>query len=382
MARRGHQIVLITKTLQDNDLGKPPEQVAKDLRWHDWSTPYHIACKPVHNPWLARVRNNRLPMPLRKALVAFYLWRREGVFSDWVEGSREYWDVLVEAFRPEVTWGSFGHVDVLSIARSITTRAGVRWVMDIKDTWEECIPKPLQKVLARRFADASALTVNSRFQAERSATWFGKSAKILYSGVPSHLFDDVWSTEPKAEFRIMLVGSTYGEKRLEAFIQTIQAWLARRLPDERAHITFSYAGGDSALVKRLSSKIGSLCRIEVHSYLPISELIKACQVSAVNCYLWLPTGFHHKLMELLCCRRPVIAFPGEYSEAEEVSRQVGGELYICKDSISVSNVLDDLWNHRFESRRPGDLKALQEFTWDSQAKTLDQTLSQVIAGVG
>lgn len=380
MARRGHQIVLITKTLQDNDLAKPPEQVKEELLNHDWNEPYHIACKPVYDSWLDHVRSNHIPAPLRKAVVAWYLLKRYGVFSDWVEGSKPYWDILVEDFKPEVTWGSFGNVDVFSLARNLASRAGVRWVMDIKDTWEECVPKPLQRILARRFDDAAALTVNSRFQAERSAIWFGKSAEILYSGVPSHLFDDARLTESMGEFRITLVGSTYGEERLKPFIETIQKWLARRLPDERSLITFGYAGGDSALVKRLSSQMAGLCRMEVHNYLPISELFKACKASAVNCYLWLPTVFHHKLMELLCCRRPVITFPGEYSEAVEIAQQVGGELYICKDAISVCNVLDELWRHRLENRKCCDPKPLQAFTWDSQATTLEKALRQVIAG--
>lgn len=381
MARRGHQIVLITKTFGDNDSPKPPEQVAKELRQHDWTVPYHIACKPVHDPWLHRVRNNHLPMPLRKAVVAWYLLKREGVFSDWVEGSKPYWDILVEVFRPEVIWGSFGHVDVLSLARNLALRAGVQWVMDIKDTWEEFIPKPLRRILARRFTGAAALTVNSLFQAERSAPWFGKNAQVVYSGGPLDLIADDSPTEKRNGFQITLVGSTYGIRRLEPFIEALQEWLTRRLSNERLSITFAYAGGDSEIVKKLFQK-ADLCHVEVYGYLPIIRMMKLCRASAVNCYLWLPSGFHHKLIELLCCRRPVIAYPGECFEAVELAQRIGGELHVCGDGTSISDTLEKLWECRLDGRNPGDLKALQEFTWDSQATTLDQTLSQVITGVG
>lgn len=74
-----------------------------------------------------------------------------------------------------------------------------------------------------------------------------------------------------------------------------------------------------------------------------------------------------------------MTFPGEYAEAVEIAQQVGGELYVCKDIISVCNVLEGLWENRFNGRRPGDLKALQAFTWDAQATILDKTLRQVIA---
>jgi len=380
MARRGHQIAVITKTLQDDDLGKPPEEVSSEFRSHDWSVPYHIACKPVHDPWLNRIRNDHLPALLRKAVVAWYLFCREGVFSDWVEGSKPYWDILVEVFKPEVIWGSFGYVDVLAIARNLALRAGVRWVMDLKDTWEQFIPTPFKRILARRFMGAAALTVNSRFQAERSAPWFGKNAEVVYSGGPLDLIADDSLAEKGNGFQITLVGSTYGSRRLEPFIEALRKWLTRRLSNERLSITFAYAGGDSEIVKRVFQKT-DLCHVEVYGYLPIIRMMKLCAGSAVNCYLWFPSTFHHKLIELLFCRRPIIAFPGEYAEAVELTRRVGGELHVCGNSISVCDTLEKLWECRLVGRRPGDPRALQEFTWDSQAPILEQTLQKVIAGV-
>jgi hypothetical protein len=96
--------------------------------------------------------------------------------------------------------------------------------------------------------------------------------------------------------------------------------------------------------------------------------------------MWLPTTFHHKLVELMFCRRPVMTFPGEYAEAVEIAQQVGGELHVCGDSISVCDRLGKLWECRLDGRNPGNLKALQAFTWDAQATTLEQTLRKVIAG--
>ena len=112
LARQGNKIVLLTKTLRNDELPKTPKQVAEELISHDWGIPYHLACKPIRNPWLDSVRNNRLPMPLGKAMVAWYLWCKHGVFSDWVDSTRQYWKVLMNIFRPEVTWGRFGNTSV------------------------------------------------------------------------------------------------------------------------------------------------------------------------------------------------------------------------------------------------------------------------------
>jgi glycosyltransferase involved in cell wall biosynthesis len=302
------------------------------------------------------------------------------VFSDWVEGSKPYWDILVEAFRPEVIWGSFGYVDVFAIAKNLALRAGVRWVMDIKDRWEQFIPTPLKRILARRFMGAAALTVNSRFQAERSAPWFGKNAEVVYSGGPSDLIADDSPAEEQNGFQITLVGGTYGTGRLEPFIEALRKWLTRRLSNERLSITFAYAGGDSEMVKRVCEKT-DLCHVEIYGYLPIIRMMKLCAASAVNCYLWSLSTFHHKLIELLFCRRPIIAFPGEYTEAMELAHRVGGELHVCGNSISVCDTLEKLWECRLVGRRPGNPRALQEFTWDSQAAILEQTLRKVITDV-
>ncbi len=61
LARQGNKIVLLTKTLRNDELPKTPKQVAEELISHDWGIPYHLACKPIRNPWLDSVRNNRLP---------------------------------------------------------------------------------------------------------------------------------------------------------------------------------------------------------------------------------------------------------------------------------------------------------------------------------
>ncbi|HDH07922.1 MAG TPA: hypothetical protein ENG96_00395 [Gammaproteobacteria bacterium] len=378
LAQKGHQIVLLTRTLNDTEASKPAEQVASELLSHDWSRPYHLACAPLPDPRLQALRRGGLLRPVRMAIIAWHYLFRTGVFSDWAEGSRPYWQVLAELFRPEVTWGTFGNTDTLAVARGIARLAGAPWAMDVKDSWDPFIPWLLRGILAKRFGDAAVITVNSLFQAERSRRWFSQEPSIIYSGVPAHLIELPLNFPQEDGFRITLIGSAYNGENLEVFVSGLRVWLSGLRPPERSKVTFSYAGADVKAVERACTDLANLCRIELHTYLELDKLMRLCMASNVNCYLWSPRGFHHKLIELFCCRRPIISFPGEYAEAFVLAKETRGDFNCCKTENELVCCFGLLWSKRGKPQVIGDTSALCRFSWDAQGDRLLKLMRTIV----
>lgn len=383
LARKGHQVVLLTATLQGDALPKSPDKVCLELEMHDWSRPYHLACLPRPDRWLTALRSGRLPKAVRRFIILWYYLFSTGIFNDWVEGTRPYWLPLVKAFQPHVTWGTFGNTDTWAVARGIASLAHIPWVMDIKDGWDPFIPSVLRNHLARRFQDAAALTVNSRFQANLAQRWFRHEPVIIYSGVPSFFLKRESTDILREGFRLTLVGSTYSEENLGRFLAGIRDWLLDLNPSDRRKVTFTYAGGDTGRVKQAGRVLDGLCRMEIHHYLVLEKLFELCRTSTVNAYLWSPTTFHHKLVELLCCGRPIITFPGETAEALQLADQVQGNLYPCRNGKELKASLENIRQRGAGRPVPcGEKKALHRFSWDAQGGVLNQALAEVVEQPG
>ena len=370
LARKGHQVVLLTATLQGEASSRPPDQVCLELEMHDWSRPYHLACLPRPDRWLTALRSGRLPRAVRRFIILWYYLFRTGVFNDWVEGTKPYWLPLVKTFQPQVTWGTFGNTDTWAVARGIASLAHIPWVMDIKDGWAPFIPSVLRNHLARRFHDAAALTVNSRFQANLAQRWFRPEPVIIYSGVPSFFLNRESTDIPGKDFHLTLVGSIYSEENLERFLAGIRDWLLNLNSSDRMQVTFIYAGGDAGKVKQAGRVLDGLCRMVIHRYLGLKKLFELCRSSTVNAYLWSPTTFHHKLVELLCCRRPIISFPGETAEALELAQEVKGDLNPCTTTYQLTQCLQRIWLQPMEMEPSSDGEPLRRFSWDAQGERL------------
>ena len=317
LAERGHQIVLLTRTLDDQDPGSGPAELAGSLSKHDWSTPLLLPIRPACDPRLARMRSDRLPTPLRKAVTAWFLLRHGGVYADWSLAARSIEGALAKEFRPQSIWATFLPSDSLVIAKRLATAAGCPWHLDLKDSWSHRLPAGVRRLTANRFRGADSLTSNSHFHGQEARRWFNKRATTIYDGI-SDVFLDPKARQAGWPFRIVLVGGTYGRDRLLPFLRGLHSWLIDLSPDQRRRVVFEYAGSDAPTVEaalRETGAYGGLCRTVVHGYLPLDALAALCISASVNSYLWLPSTFHHKVLELLACGRPVVAFTGEHAEA-------------------------------------------------------------------
>ena len=378
LAKRGHKIVLITSTLADDDITLSPMEVAAELENHDWSQPYHLACPPARRWSLERIRNPRTQRRLRQVLVAWNFFARNGVFSDWTDGTQPYWPVLVEKFQPQAAWGTFLPLDSWAISRGIARQASIPWMMDAKDGWEAFIPVILQKLLAKRFSDAAAVTANSTFFGLQFKKWFPQQATVIYSGADTCWFKLVEAGTDK--FRITIVGGIYSDARFRGFLQGLRSWLESMSEAQRCNVVLSYAGGDVERVRTACELLKGLCELDFHGYLLQDELAHLCRISAVNAYIWSSSTFHHKVVELLCARRPIIAFPGEYPEAIALAAEVGGELYPCEDGEAVVTALAEIWVAGANVSEPEE--RLQMLSWDGQAERLEIVFREVTEKTG
>lgn len=163
---------------------------------------------------------------------------------------------------------------------------------------------------------------------------------------------------------------------MHRFLEGVRRWLQAMPESNRREVVFGYAGSDSETVKEACRVVGlgSQCRTDIRGYLPLRKLAALCSTSTVNCYLWLPTTFHHKLLELLACGRPVLAFPGEHPEARFLAKTLEGELFVCKDGMTLTSGLKMLAERNMAASYLPTTRAGLSMTWWEQTQLLKQVL--------
>ena len=381
MAKRGHHIVLLTSTLLGQREGNTPEEVAEMLRCHEWTRPLVVTARLANGRPMKTNSQSPFSVFLRKAVTAWMLMQHGGTYVEWTLASRPIEETLARAFRPEVVWATFLPTDALAIGQRLARSARCPWYMDLKDAWPYRLPVGMRRWMARKFNDAKGITANSRFHGEQGERWFGREVATLYDGISEEFLCS--SALPEAAtFRIALLGGTYDNTKLDQFVEGLRRWLEKLPEPVRKCVVFCYAGSDSAAVDRACriSDLQSLCRIEIRGYLPLKDLASLCAESTVNCYLWLSTGFHHKLLELLACGRPVLAFPGEHQEAKTLAQNLEGELFVGRSEQELIAVLDRLMERHGKDSQPVTARPKPFLTWDQQACKLEQILGGNDAG--
>jgi len=339
MSQRGHKIVLLTPSLGGGDkTTRLP--LSNSFSRHDWREPLHVSCEPLAAYLDDGFRDGW--RGLRTAKIAAGLLFGDGLQPSWPASARPYLRELSDAFLPDVVWATFGSVSNLIVARELADISGAAWVMDIKDNWRSYVPWPIGGAVARRFRSVAGFTANSEHHAEIARRWFDHDSVVIYSGVAQEMIADKGQVDFDT-FRIMLMGSIYENQSLIHFLDALRRWLGRIDPPALSKIEFRYAGSAFDRVQDATRQNPLPCRVIATPTLPLDQLARQCHGAAVNCYLWFPTTFHHKLLELLACGRPVIAFPGEHEESIALARRLGGELHPCSDASELSNALDCAW---------------------------------------
>ncbi len=146
---------------------------------------------------------------------------------------------------------------------------------------------------------------------------------------------------------------------------------------ERSRVVLCYAGAEASQIEALRSVLAKSCQIENHQYLAQADLALLCRRSSANVYFWSPRTFHHKLLELLCARRPIISFPGEYDEARRLAERVGGLLHVCANAMALQRALETI--RLDKAPAPDNRHRVREYQWEAQAEKLIDVFQAVIA---
>jgi glycosyltransferase involved in cell wall biosynthesis len=378
LTRLGHRVVLLTHPHPGEDARLTPQELHGALADHNWSEFFHLTCPSLHDWRTTAARSTELPRPIRQAMIITEFLMNGNLWQDWVRGSRPYWGPLAASFQPDLIYAVCGDTGSLALAQGLARNSAVPWVMDHKDNWQRCIPKPLRSVLARRFSDAEGFTSNAQLHAAIAARYHHQRHAVVYSGVVPEMIARDGVVPDRKTFRLTLVGSVRDPELLQRFLQGLSNWLDSLQSGDRQLVELLYAGPSHERVRNASGVSSLSCRVRIERYLPLAELGRICQTAAVNTYQWSPLTFHHKLLELLACRRPVISFPGEHEESIRLAREIGGDLRPCSSDRALEAALSEIW-HNWRNGSVDNLPSVDvtALTWDVMVRKLEAFLMEI-----
>ena len=376
LARRGHEVVLMTGALPDATSMPAADSIIDSLSGHTGAAPLVLGCPPQGHAWSRSARHGRFPQVLNKAVLAGSFLLRGGLFTDWVEGSRIYWPVLADKWHPDIVWATFGNTGAWLIAQGISSRAGCPWVMDMKDPWSDFIPGPMRRILAARFRDAAAATVLADIHGDDLRRWFGGDPVTVPSGVDIPVPDRSGRLPDRDTFRLSLVGSLYGDDDLTTLLAGIRAWGEERRNRTGCPAVLEYFGAEEDRLLAATKDWGDICEVRMAGFVSPAELAYRLQSSHVNAFVNARSGFRHKVLEFAVAGRPILCLPGVGADECSIVRDAGGRLHNCATAADVKNALDEL--DRIGSPHAGTPVDVEKFSWDARSGALEAVFAQVL----
>jgi hypothetical protein len=382
LARRGHEIVLLTGALSDTRSTLSVENIMSNLSQGLGNDPLVISCLPQRHGWLRRAREGQFPSALNKALLAGGFLIHSGLFNDWVEGSKIYWPILAKQWRPDVVWATFGNTGAWLIAQGIAGRAGCPWIMDMKDPWADFIPSQVRRLLAARFNDFAASTALADIHATDIRHWFGGDPIIVPSGVDIPISPRGYDIDPATEepdngaLRISLVGSLYDETDLKAFLAGLHAWGKDRRRRSVRPAILEYFGGEKDRLLAATRSWGDICEVRTSGFIAPAKLARRLRQSNINAFVNARSGFRHKVLEFVVAGRPILCLPGLAADETQIIKEAGVRFYNCATSKDVKKALDDF--DKIGDPDTAMFPDVDQFSWDARVSQLEAVFEQVL----
>jgi glycosyltransferase involved in cell wall biosynthesis len=347
LARMGHRCVLICPPMP-GIAAKDPAPIAR----HDWSQALVIEADdppPAGGNAIATFAN-----------LLRYGGRRTGFQRQVVARGR----ALAADFRPQVGWATFGSLEAVTALRALAREQHFPWIFDDKDNPEIYVPCPARLPLAWRLRGYAALQANSVLHANAAQAWLGGTAEVIYSGVDPCFFDRQ-PVPDRAGRYVTLVGSLYHRDLVDAIITAVAQFNAA---SGKPPISIVHLGkqGDWLVNDRG-------VEIDLPGYVSPEEMARLCQHSLANIYVFLGRTFHHKLFELLACRRPVFAYGGELPESVAEAGRLHAPLTLSTTPTALTEALTAA-----ESFTPHPRMPERFFTWPEQAAMVEAAMRRLI----
>lgn len=348
LARMGHRCVLICPPVPGS-LAAPAASVAG----HDWSQPLIVE---ADDPGIPDGGNAVATF----ANLLRYGGRRTAFQRNIVTAGR----ALARDFHPQVGWATFGSLEAVTALRTLACEQDFPWIFDDKDNPDIYVPRVARLPLARRLRGYAALQANSVLHAEAAQRWLGGTAEVIYSGVDRCFFEPHPAPDPVRRY-VTLVGSLYYRETVDAILGAIAEFNAT---SGRPPVSVIHLGkqGDWLHADRG-------VEIEIPGYVSPDEMARLCQHALANIYVFLGRTFHHKLFELLACRRPVIAYGGELPESLAEARRLNAPLATPAAPDALVDALTAA-----ERFTPNPLMPERFFTWPEQAAMVETAMRRLI----
>jgi hypothetical protein len=365
----GHRVALLTAPLRGRRVC-----VTSSLATHDWKTPYVVVVDDAQ-------QSSRLPTLLRKIRTAWGLAVEGGLRRRWIRNGIATIDIELQGFRPDIVWCTFGAMEAVFAARGISRQTGCPWVLDIKDDWDLYVPSGMRRLMVWRTRGWSAITTNSELTACKARRWQRTASTLIYSGVDDVFFDAAAETDTiNAQFTVTLVGGLYFPELVDVMLEGIHEWSTKLPLLQRSQLVVRYLGCDNSIFMAAAARCIPELQVDCPGYVPLRDFARHCRNSVVNMYVAFPGLFHHKLLELVACQRPILVCSAESDEAKRLVNVAGGQLMEAATSNEVSHVLATVC---FQSPEPaaGETRPPQRqfFSWPDQTRHLEQVLMATIS---
>lgn len=368
LAALGHRVMLLTASGADGVVHTTVDAM------HDWHHPMVLTCAATATPPSEDARCT--PRSRRRARTAWRMLRHGGPSSVWVHAAVNTALHLPSALLPDVVWATFGRLEAVFAARRIAHRLRRPWVLDIKDNWELYVPPGLRRLMAWRIRGFAGASANARLTQHMACKWNGVDASLIYSGVQDCFLAPPNSTPP-CLFEINLVGGIYFPEYLDEFLRGVDMWYRHLSAEERARVRLRHIGAQGELVRRSVRSLVPNLAPECPGYLPMTEMARLCKQACVNAYISHPGTFHHKLLELLACGRPLLTCPSENAESIELAASAPGQLRVAASADDVARTLASLSSHYFANGTPATPYSqdhASRYAWPAQALLVQKAL--------
>ncbi len=348
LTRMGHRCVLICPPRPDAQAGSPGSVAA-----HDWSQPLIVEA------------GDPGPTGSGNAVATFadllrYGGRRAAFQRNVISAGR----ALTGDFRPQVGWATFGSLEAVTALRTLAREQGFPWIFDDKDNPDIYVPRAVRLPLAWRLRGYAALQANSMLHAEAARRWLGDTAEVIYSGVDACFFEPHPAPVPPRRY-VTLVGSLYYRETVDAILGAIAELNAT---SGQAPVSVIHLGKQGDWLRNDRG-----VEIELPGYVSPDDMARLCQHALANIYVFLGRTFHHKLFELLACRRPVIAYGGELRESVAETDRLHASLSTPTTSSALIDALVAA-----ESFVPHPQMPERFFTWPEQAAMVEDAMRRLI----
>jgi hypothetical protein len=323
---------------------------------------------------------------LRK--IAPYLWPHHAPILWWRKARAQVLSLLVQT-RFDAVWATSDPLTPWGLASEAATRAGIPWIADIRDSFNEqrhgsWYKRPFFAFRERRLgARADRVVAVTRGVARRLGKRMGRSIDVIYNGFDPTLFP----AQPPARssrFTLIYAGSLMLPLRNPAPVLAAVELCLQQKWIRADEMEIQFYGSDPRLVEQVFPRATERIPLKVLPRIPHREVLRLLMASSVLLMFDNATEqdvLPGKIGDYLGAGRPILAFPNARGELSDVLRRTG-------TGVALSRVEDisaqlRLW---FAQWKSGDINAgvrdevqIEPFSRRFGAKQLAGLLDEITA---